>query len=187
MELYTLISLVVGIFGATYASLNSLRINLEAPIKEAADNAQKKLDAIISVWGKESGCANICMAHTKNILRWKKVWVWANAVPAILFSLIIGFIVVWVLIDWNDVTVQHGNPTQLATVESVLPWCGFRSILAVMALADLLCVAAGILAWFRCKSANSSLSEHHVSLEDLPTFQSPGRPSLNPRNPNRPR
>ena len=165
MELYTLVSLIIGIFGATYAALNALRVNFEGDIKNAVQNADSKLEAIVLIRGDNNRSTAHCRKHRGKILSSGSMWTIANALPAITFFLAVLFIGSWVLYDWDIVTIQHSDPTHLHALRGTTPWCWFRCGLTILGILDILCVGVAIWAWIRCKTANGSLLEHFEGLE----------------------
>jgi hypothetical protein len=174
MELYTLISRAIGIFGATYAALNALRTNVEPHLKTAADTADNRLTAITKVVGAEQPEMAPSKAHCKSIKDANFRWKWANIIPAILFFLFIYMVGFSVLVAWGDVVVKHDD-TSLAALYLKCPWCYFRPALWILAVTDFVCVVVAFCAWLKCHSADRSLQEHFnlMKSKGLEAFTNP--------------
>ncbi|MCX6967650.1 MAG: hypothetical protein NTZ46_07690 [Verrucomicrobia bacterium] len=160
--------MVIGIFGATYAALNALRTHLEPPIQQAYSTADERAEAFIKLKGEANGATGHCKKHQKNIKFWRSIWLWANAIPAVIFFTIIALLTGWVLYEWDSVTIQHSG-ADLTAMKLTAPWCWFRPVLTKMACANLGCVAIAIFSWTRCSASSNGLQQlrDSVSAEGL--------------------
>ena len=158
MQLYTLVSLIIGIFGSTYAALNALRTNLEGKVKKAAETSHSRAKAFEDVCGTENPGTKHCKNHCKSIATWHLVWTWSHAIPAILFFVAIALLAPWVLWDWEKVTTQF-DPQNIKAAWATFPWNWMRSSITTMFLADVSCLALAMLARSRCLDADTSLQE----------------------------
>ncbi|HBJ82630.1 MAG TPA: hypothetical protein DDZ88_01890 [Verrucomicrobiales bacterium] len=173
MEIYTLVSLSIGIFGASYAALNALRINLEVDLREVCNISREKLQAVQKINGTSHKRSGHCATHHANIVWWRKIWDRAQMIPAAIFFVFMFFIAGWVLWSWEEVTKQH-QAADLLLLQGKWPWTWFRGSLCIMALIDLTVVFLSLLALIKCRTNGKSIAEHHDTLE-VPEFQDPAQ------------
>ncbi len=175
MQIYTLVSLIIGIFGATYAALNALKTNLEGKVKNADETAEERAQAYKGVRGPDNKGTIHCENHCKVIKRWYRCWKWCHTLPAFLFFGLIVFVAFFVLAEWHQLTAQMAD-AKLNEFRAEFPWNSMRGLLTFMFTTDMLCVGFAIVARHKCLSADSSLQELHDSAQP-PKFEAPTGPA----------
>src|SRR5256885_9033276 len=100
MELYTLVSLSLAVFGGTYAALSALRTHFEKPVREARSNCDGQLAKIENFY-PEGKMRQVCKKKQKSICRAEIAWNLANTIPAILFAVFIFLVMAGVLYHWD--------------------------------------------------------------------------------------
>lgn len=183
MEIYTLVSLCIGIFGASYAALNALRTQVEGKVMEYCQKATtkveelKKLEAARKKADEEGAGEGIgtsfCEKHCNKTLGWKRVWVTAHIVPASVFFLFMCFMAVWIYGRWDEIMMRHDDES-LKALMAQAPWAYFQTAFLVMCLIDLTAVLAAFAAWGFCMYFSGRVGELHVSLMQG-RFKDPGK------------
>jgi hypothetical protein len=173
MELYTLVSLIIGIFGGTYAALNAARTHFEGDLKKAYEESDGKIKAIEQVRGTNNKASVHVQRHKDRICNAWATWQWMNIIPGICFFLAVYAVVIWVLLDWPDITRQHTQPGELALLHAKFPWNSFRLIIGGLGTINLGCVAVAFFARSTCRKASEALQEHVDSTAMEPPKLSP--------------
>ena len=159
MELYTIVSLIIGIFGATYAALNALRSYYEPKINKAKETSLEVVTRLTETLGAAHKRTGHCQKHSNTINRWQTCWRWAHALPTLGFALFILFIGIWTLISWSDVTVQHLG-ADLAAKMQQFPWSWMRGGLCAYLTGNTVAFIVAVIAYSKCSTSEVMLSEH---------------------------
>src|SRR5438067_1579705 len=124
MELYTLVSLALGIFGGTYAALSALRTHFESSIKSAHGSCDNQLSKLIATNAKGGKIAKHCRRQRNSICRAKFIWDWSHTLPAVLFALFIFAVFGGVLYHWDQIDAQHSatGTATLTALKGLFPW-----------------------------------------------------------------
>lgn len=173
MEIYTLVSLCIGIFGATYAALNAIRIHFELSINDYCKNSIEKLGAVQKIKGDTRKGTKNCVKHHNSTLRWKRAWLISHLVPAVVFFASMAFIAIWVLWGWDEIISKHDDPEKLKTLYTTFPWSYFRKGFFWMGVIDLCAVITAFFAWFLCRYYSGRVGELHESFLEEDGLQDP--------------
>lgn len=185
MEIHTLVSLTIGIFGASYAALNALRMHADPKVVEACKLATEKLKKVAELPGgtQKKRYAN-CEKHCNRAQQWKGIWDFAHVVPAALFFIAMALVVTCVWRNWDIVAISHA-PTQLQDLHKTEPWCHFKTGFIVMCSLDLSALIFAFCAWGIVTYSSARVGEIHEADEDVPVTD-PGNnrmPSSSPLSP----
>lgn len=163
MEIYTLVSLSIGIFGACYAALNAMRTHLDGSITQYYSRSEQKLAAVKDL-GKEAWGAIYCSKHHWWTKLCRNIWIVAHFIPAGVFFLFMVFIGFWVNLCWEDVISKHDDLISQSELHLKAPWSYFRSAFFWMCVLDLVAILSAILAWFFCRHFSGRIGEIHNSI-----------------------
>jgi hypothetical protein len=150
MKIYTLVSLLLGVIGATYASSNAFRTQYDERIKKALENSKNVNLGEYTINNKtlpKVHCAQ------KWICIWYNFWIGIHLIPAVLLNVLVIFIVGDALLQWKDVT----NDTMDLTG---FPWCYSRAIIGIAWLMGCFCL--GVAYWSKKK-----IMQNSTQLDDL--------------------
>jgi len=111
MELYTLISLMLGVSGGTYAALNALRTNFEGTLTDGNSTCEEHLK---KVGEKHSESGVVFCESRKKKVRIKRAylaWRICQVIPAAVFAISIFFIWGCALKDWDVLCIVNPSAT----------------------------------------------------------------------------
>jgi hypothetical protein len=101
MPVYSLIALVLSIFGATYTAIAALRNHFDDGITSIHGVVDNQL-VIISKAGKPS--EDTANGYGDWIKKWYKIWKWSHIVPIIFFWIVAFGIGICSLFWWDKIT-----------------------------------------------------------------------------------
>src|ERR1051325_8550440 len=101
MPLYSLIALVISLFGAAYTAIAALRTRFDPMITDLVRGAEPQLN-IISRLG--SGTSDNASEHAKRLRFWAAVWGWSHFIPILAFWLFAFAAAAWALVSWAAIT-----------------------------------------------------------------------------------
>jgi hypothetical protein len=148
MPIYTLVSLLLGIVGATYAASNAIRIHFDDVIKKAVDGSSNKKVGQYSV----NDATLPTVRTTQNWIKfWSWVWLGSNIAPALLLNLFV-YVIVWNTVWQWDVVVVN-DPLKL----SGTPWCYAKTFVIIGAGTSLLSILSSFLSIWKTKLNSNAL------------------------------
>ena len=100
MPIYSLVALVLSIFGATYTSISAIRTQFSETVKNTKDVVKTQLGTISKASPDSKDDAQ---SHADKIIFWHKLWVWNHVVPIIFFWVTVFLIGICCFIWWESV------------------------------------------------------------------------------------
>jgi hypothetical protein len=164
MEIYTLVSLCIGIFGASYAALNAMRTHLDPLVSGYCTKAAERLEEVKMKHGDAHKGTLNCKKHHYGTKFWRGIWTTAHIIPAAVFFIAMLVIAPAVLWNWDDIIAKHDNAEALKELFGKAPWSYFYTGFLWMCVLDLLAVIGAVFAWWRCRCSLSRVGELGESL-----------------------
>jgi hypothetical protein len=164
MKLYTIISIALSLFGATYAAMAALRTRFEKLITTAEEDGQIHLKKIIEHYGKTKTTADSADKHLRWICRASKLWNRCNTVPTIMFAFFVFVLAFWFIIRWNYLAA---NAVDLDLSNCPITETCFYFGLLVLVVVDAFCFIGAACAWGICRLNSRILRQQYdTALED---------------------
>ena len=170
IELFTLVALMVSIFGATYTSTSAIKNWLNDRLRKKLEDSKEQTDFIItnSPPQEHQAYVNVVKKYYGKTKRWSTVWYHSFAVPTILFTAWSFFIGIYVYFCSNPHTPYN--------------WEKWKLIIPIFVAIDALSIIAAILAYLFVIRASNHLSEFFgtrqqevASIEGLRSQQEPAK------------
>jgi hypothetical protein len=166
VELYTLISLVLGVSGGTYAALTALRTHFEGSIHDGNKNCNNQLLKV-----KEKHGVGIisgeCEKKRDSIKLMYNIWRICHVIPAIVFFFLIFIVLYGALRDWIPMNTPHVEGAIPTDYKQLFPWkCSYWFLVSLGAI-DIACVAGAFSAWGRCYFSKKGLQLQHDGVIEL--------------------
>jgi hypothetical protein len=111
MELYTLISLVLGVSGGTYAALTAFRNQFDPTFIDGLANRENHLSKVKERHPIDGIVFNTCQNKRNHIGYAHNFWRICHVVPALAFIIFIFIVFFSALTDWGQIDMQHSNST----------------------------------------------------------------------------
>jgi len=159
MPLFTLVSLVLALFGATYTAI--------AAVYRAFEDSFKKTlaDAEVGIQVVHNSCPEDTKTHKHSkrlhvamcVLR--RLWTYVRAVPAIIFVVVAYYIAGCAVFDWKDMSANTPNPADF-------PWWTFPHMFKWMFWTHLASLLASLLIYASCRFLGHMLKTRSETLRD---------------------
>src|SRR5437868_14791359 len=109
MELYTLVSLLIGVFGGTFAALNALRTLLDADFQKISATAKEKAEAQMEISGLGHAANTDCESYKNSVTLCSRVWRYVSVVQVGFFTLVIYVVAFFARAHWDDISKHHSD------------------------------------------------------------------------------
>lgn len=114
MELFTLVSLLLGICTAGNAALGAFRANFDESVKDARRTLADREKRARIHFEKHKGEDGVphpdaahCVTFAKKIRWWSNCWYICHVIPMFVFLLYLTALILWVLWDWENIIRLH--------------------------------------------------------------------------------
>lgn len=174
MPLYSLIALVLSVFGATYTALGALRAYYDEDVRKNNEVVQQRMNDIKQ---KAPNSLAVAEPYARCVTFWARIWKWSYSVPIVFFMVVVFLIGIVSLVYWDSIIhplqVLSAQTTTLSTDEISYQKhfldgycnCG-RWLLLVVLLVNGICAMAAIFSNRRVMSNGKHLKEIHRTASD---------------------
>ncbi len=169
MMAFTLVGLMLSLFGGIFASLSALRNYTEGDIKDRCNRRElhlKDLDQRSKNGYHAGGVANTmetAKKHADRIMRFRVLWVRAQLFPTAMFLVFAIYMAVWALLNWSCLTQPQD-------------WYGWKCILGSGVAVDLIALILMWLAWSKLRVHSDNLDDHMKTVQALTADIKPDGP-----------
>ena len=159
MMAFTLVGLMLSLFGGIFAALSAFRTYSEADIRERClrrDLHVKDLDAA-SKSGQQGRMVNTIATaekHARSIQKFRAWWIRAQLFPTVLFLIFALYMACWAMLNWAHLTEPQG-------------WYGWKCIVGTGVLVDVGSLVFMVFGWKNLRSHSNSLDDHMQTVQEL--------------------
>ena len=161
MPLFTLVSLVLGIFGASHALMSALRSRYDSELRTIFSKYQDTVGQIKQACNSAPAASGAADAHATRICRRQKIWNIATGTTLWMFAIaVIGLSILALASDWSPPSVSQNAPVNQWILDNVT-WV--KSLMTFYLISVITC--------FICASGSSDViaSEYNALQEQLST------------------
>ena len=160
MLAFTLVSLMLSLFGGVFAALSAFRNFSEIDVKERCNRMNLHLEEFKAHSKNNGNQVAVSQALVKaeayadKMQRARKWWTGAQIFPTVVFLGFALFMGCWALLNWNSLTQPQS-------------WEGWKWILGGGIFVDIASLGAIALAWKSLRSASNDLDGHAATVKDF--------------------
>lgn len=158
---FTLVSLMLSLFGGIFAALSAFRNYTDTDIRERCNRRDIRLKELAEL-SKNGGDKHEALEKAyktaqdigDKVKRGRQWWTWAQLIPTVVFLLFALGMSLWALINWDQLTQPQG-------------WIGWKFILVFGVLVDVGSLCCIWAAWMLLRHASDSLEAHVGTVQSL--------------------
>jgi len=147
MPLFTIIGLMIAVFGATYTAISSFRTHYNPIVSEYVKQAPDKVAQIRRLRGEADGALN--EKYANRIRCGNRCWHWFSILPIGLFLIFSFGLSVWLFGHWDKITANFDSETCKLLTE-------------INAALNFLSVLGAACSYLFLRSSNKVLTENYA-------------------------
>lgn len=145
MELFTLVGLMLAIFGGTYAAIAAMRSHLDTRVETAYRVLKKQITELRRL--DQEAAIQEGERHAHCIRKWRRIWIVSHLIPIIFFLIFSMVFAVISYFEWDNMPEK-----------SSWPCCKY--IVLAGSIVNLSCVIFAMIAFLVVRAGSRNMDGH---------------------------